>query len=360
MYKAEPQNMGPNQQREIVKVVLEDIDGKPIPKGEKFHYGKVVNAVAHTTGMVGEILHLEMYEDDAIGAGDSEENRYNKVAEEFVFVGEKGVAEARFVISNSFRKIATAHNAYEGKTHEYYIIAYANETPVLASGNINIYAPEYKEEKKKIIIDKIKGIEPVGVQEPKQVIKAEAPRVIVPKVAHVPGTKRIPRPKPEMPKAGEPRKITYIFFTDTANHKITNANYGDTIRAHIGSIGLIDYKIKIKAYDHEVMGNAHFLGEVGNYFTINANACHVDIVLTKNMQEKGGNIWYDEVYIDVEIMETKAHVVSTQIEVRTDILRFDKPNNVTKSKQEKSDVRKGDSSCVCKDYDLIWGNKVYL
>ena len=44
-----------------------------------------------------------------------------------------------------------------------------------------------KEEKKKIIVEKIKGIAPVGVQEPKQIIKAEAPKVIVPKVPHVPG-----------------------------------------------------------------------------------------------------------------------------------------------------------------------------
>jgi hypothetical protein len=345
------------EKREIVRVDMENIDGKPIPKGEKFHYGKVVNTVIHTTGMVGELLHVEMWEDDAIGAGHSDENRYNKVQEQLVFVGEKGVAEVRFVISNAYRKIATAHNAYEGKTHEYYIIAYANERPITASGNINIYAPEYKEEKKKVIVEKIKGIAPVGVQEPKQKIKAEAPKVIVPKVPHVPGTKRAAPPKPVVPKPGEPKKITYIFFTDDKNHKIVNAKYGDTIRAHIGSTGLIDHKVKIKAYDHEVMGENHFLGEVGNY-TISANLCHVDIVLTKQMQEKGGNFWYDEVYVDIEIMETKSHVKSTKIEVKTNSFKPDIPNNVTKLKVGKTDAEKKESSCVCKVNDLIWGNKV--
>jgi hypothetical protein len=210
--KADEKPIGVEEKREIVRVDMENINGDSIPKGEKFSYGKVVNSVAHTTGMVGELLHFEMWEDDAIGAGHSDENRYNKVAEQFVVVGINGVAEVRFVISRTFSKIATAHNAYEGRTHEYYIIAYANETPVMASSNINIYAPEYKEEKKKVIIDKIKGIEPVGVQEPKQIIKAEAPKVIVPKVLHVPGTKRAAPPKPVEQKKGEPKKITHIFY----------------------------------------------------------------------------------------------------------------------------------------------------
>jgi uncharacterized protein (TIGR02594 family) len=343
--KADEKPIGVEEKREIVRVDMENIDGKPIPKGEKFHYGKVVNTVIHTTGMVGELLHVEMWEDDAIGAGHSDENRYNKVQEQLVFVGEKGVAEVRFVISNAYRKIATAHNAYEGKTHEYYIIAYANETPITASGNINIYAPEYKEEKKKVIVEKIKGIEPVGVQEPKQKIKAEAPRVIPPATPK-PTPKKPAAPKPTEPKVVEPKKITYIFFTDDKNHKIVNAKYGDTIRAHIGSTGLIDHKVKIKAYDHEVMGENHFLGEVGNY-TISANLCHVDIVLTKEMKEHGANLFSDEVYVDIEIMETKAHVVSTQIKVDTNNTIFEIARNITKAKVGTSDVKK-EGLCFCK------------
>ena len=159
-----------------------------------------------------------------------------------------------------------------------------------------------------------------------------------------------------MPKAGEPKKITYIFFTDEKNYQIKDAKYGDTVRAHIGSIGLIDHKVKIKVYDNEVMGENHFLGEVGNY-TISANQCHVDIILTKDMQEKGGNVFYDEVYVDIEIMETKAHVKSSQIFVKNNSFKVDIPNNVTKLKVGKTDVEKNGNSCVCKDYDLIWGIK---
>ena len=356
--KAEPENMGPNQKREIVKMVMEDINGKPIPKGRKFSYGKVVNAVAHTTGMVGELLHFEMWEDDAVGAGYSDENRYNKVQEQLVFVGEKGVAEVRFVIQNAYRKIATAHNAYEGKTHEYYIIAYANETPVMASGNINIYAPEYKEEKKKIIVEKIKGIAPVGVQEPKQIIKAEAPKVIVPKVPHVPGAKRPAPPKPVVPKAGEPKKITYIFFTDEKNHKITQASYdGMIIRAHFGSTGLIDHKVIMRMYDHEAMSENNFLDATPE-FTIKESPCYVEIALTKKIKERGANLYSDNIFVDIEIMETKAHVVSTQIKVNTNNSIFEIARNITKSKVGKTDAEKKESSCACKVNDLIWGNKV--
>jgi predicted chitinase len=345
--KAEPENMQPNQKREIVKVVLEDIDAKPIPKGEKFHYGKVINSVAHTTGMVGELLHFEMWEDDAVGAGHSDENRYNKVQEQFVFVGENGVAEVRFKIDNKYRAIATAHNAKEGKTHEYYIIVYANETPVVASGNVNIYAPEYKEEKKKIIEEKIKGIEPVGVQEPKQKIKAEAPKVVVPKIPHPPGTKRLPPAKPVVPKAGEPKKITYIFFTDDKNHKITQASYdGRMIRAHFGSTGLINHKVIMRMYDHEAMGENNFLDATPE-FTIKESPCFVNFALNEKLKERGANLYSDNVYVDIEIMETKAHVVSTQIKVNTNNSIIDIAKNITKGKvgdreAKKKEEKKGD------------------
>ena len=88
------------------------------------------------------------------------------------------------------------------------------------------------------------------------------------------------------------------------------------------------------------MGENHFLGEVGNY-TITANQCHVDIVLTKEMKEHGANLFSDEVYVDIEIMETKAHVVSTQIKVDTNNSIIDITRNITKSKYEKIDVKKG-------------------
>jgi L,D-transpeptidase catalytic domain len=195
------------------------------------------------------------------------------------------------------------------------------------------------------------------MQEPKQKIKAEAPRVIPPATPK-PTPKKPDAPKPTEPKVVEPKKITYIFFTDNKNHKIVNAKYGDTIRAHIGSTGLIDHKVKIKAYDHEVMGENHFLGEVGNY-TISANLCHVDIVLTKEMKEHGANLFSDEVYVDIEIMETKAHVVSTQIKVDTNNSIFEIARNITKAKVGVNrEASKKEGTCVCKSFELYWGKKV--
>ncbi len=328
--------VGPQEQREILKIDMYDINDDPIPKGELFHYGKKVITTVHTAGMVGEMLHIELWEDDAIGAGHSEENRYNKVAEQLATVGEAGIAQVQFVIQNAYRKIATAHNAYEGKTHEYYVTAYAPDTPLIAGGNINIYAPEYKEEKKKIIIDKIKGIEPVGVQEPKQKIKAEAPKEVVPPQKPAP-TK--PAPKPAVPKAVEPKKITYIYFTDDKNHKITQASYnGMKIRAHFGSTGLINQKVIMRMYDHEAMGENNFLDATPE-FTIKESPCFVSFVLNEKVKERGANLYSDNVFVEIEIMETKAHVVSTQIKVNTNNSIIDIARNITKGKVGKTDVK---------------------
>uniref|UniRef100_UPI00286DE83E DUF4280 domain-containing protein n=1 Tax=Flavobacterium sp. TaxID=239 RepID=UPI00286DE83E len=328
--KAEEKPQGPEEKREIVKVVPEDIDGKVIPKGEKYHYGKVVNVVVHTTGMVGELVHVELWEDDAIGAGHSDENRYNKVMEQFAFVGEKGVAEVRFVIQNAYRSIAVTHNAKEGKTHEYYFMVYAPQV-INTSGNINIYAPEYVEEKKRVIEEKLKGIEPKPVQEPKQKIKAEAPKIVVP--AKVATPKPAPKPAaPAAPAAVVPKKITYIYFTDDKGNKITNSDYGNTIRATIGSTGLVGHTVKLRVYDKEWLGDPHLLTKDPIVKTITSNLCYVEIPLTEAMKKLGGNMWYDDVYVDIEIVETKAHIKSQSITVDTNRFSFDLPDNETKIK----------------------------
>jgi muramidase (phage lysozyme) len=163
----------------------------------------------------------------------------------------------------------------------------------------------------------------------------------------VPGTKRAAPPKPVVPKAGEPKKITYIFFTDEKNYRIKNAKYGDTVRAHFGSTGLIGHNVKMKVYDDEVMGKPHFLAETPE-FTIKESPCYVDIILTKSMQEKGGNVFYDEVYVDIEIMETKAHVKSTQIFVKNNSFKPDIPDNVTKHKVGAGDdPKKSNKNGIC-------------
>jgi predicted chitinase len=190
------------------------------------------------------------------------------------------------------------------------------------------------------------------VQEPKQKIKAEAPRVIpaTPKPTPTkPATPKPAVPRAE-PKAVEPKKITYIFFTDDKNQKITQASYnGMMIRAHFGSTGLIDHKVKMRMYDHEAMGENNFLDETPE-FTIKESPCYVRFALNEKVKKRGANLYSDNVFVDIEIMETKAHIVSTQIKVDTNNSIFEIARNITKSKYEKTDAEKKDDKkgeCFC-------------
>ncbi|WP_310554708.1 hypothetical protein, partial [Flavobacterium sp.] len=227
------------------------------------------------------------------------------------------------------------------------------------SGNINIYAPEYVEEKKRVIEEKLKGIEPKPVQEPKQKIKAEAPKIVVP--AKVATPKPAPKPtKPVAPAAVVPKKITYIYFTDDKGNKITNSDYGNTIRATIGSTGLIGHTIKLRVYDKEWLGDPHLLTKDPIVAKITSNLCYVEIPLTEAMKKLGGNMWYDDVYVDIEIVETKAHIKSQSITVDTNRFSFDLPDNETKSKLGERDSKKETSECFCKQKEnqFYWSNQL--
>uniref|UniRef100_UPI00286AA7BD hypothetical protein n=1 Tax=Flavobacterium sp. TaxID=239 RepID=UPI00286AA7BD len=172
------------EKREILGIDMTDINDKPI--SGPLNYGKVVNVKTRTTGMVGETLNIDMWEDDAKGAGHSEENKYNKVDSKMAKVGAKGVAEKQFTIKPNFAKIAEAHNKQEGNTHEYYFTVYAGEVSN-ASGNVNVYTAEYKEKKDKEAQDEIAGKHP--------------------KVEPIKPVKRQPLapPKKETPKTSEPK-----------------------------------------------------------------------------------------------------------------------------------------------------------
>jgi lysozyme family protein len=112
------------------------------------------------------------------------------------------------------------------------------------------------------------------------------------------------------------------------------------IRAHFGSTGLIDQKVKMRLYDHEAMGENNFLDETPE-FTIKESPCYVRFALNEKVKKRGANLFSDNVFVEIEIMETKAHVFSTQIKVNTNNSIIDIARNITKSKYEKTDVEKG-------------------
>jgi hypothetical protein len=116
----------------------------------------------------------------------------------------------------------------------------------------------------------------------------------------------------------------------------------------------------MRLYDHEAMGENNFLDETP-VFTIKESPCFVEIALTKKIKERGANLYSDNVFVDIEIMETKAHVVSTQIKVDTNNSIFEIARNITKAKVGVNrEARKKEGTCVCKqkENEFYWSSEI--
>ena len=162
--------------------------------------------------------------------------------------------------------------------------------------------------------------------------------------------------KPQPPVASPKREITGVYFTDNKGNRITKAEYNSTIRVVINSIGLVGSKFKMSVLDKDTISNDVLID--AKEYTFTGNSIYVTIPLTATMQETGGDFKYQNLFVDIVVLATSKHLATVPIEVDLKAIEKDLITNITKFVVEKSEVPKTDGKCVCKEYDLIWGDKV--
>lgn len=345
-------NVEASEKAEILSVKLSDVNNNPI--SQPLAYGEIINAHVETTGLKGQFIYVSLWEDDATGDGHSSENKKNLVEDAKVEVGEKGVAHKQFVLKPDFKKIANAHlaksDSSEGSKHEYYVTAFASgETK--ASANVNVRNPDFQRERKTETEDHLAD-------------KKQPPKPAVP-----PFKKNVPVQQPAKASASAAPHgkagISSVTFSDVNGRPLTGTIKQSALQVNIKSTGLKGKEIRCKLYEEDITENELLL--VKN-FTITGDDFVINLSLDKIPKSSGDDFFEgstQELFVDIEVIESKAHIKSTVIDVDTKAFKYEPAESTTVAKVadvksevkgkdcgEKFCIKKGDKSELIREINI--------
>ncbi|PQL93151.1 LysM peptidoglycan-binding domain-containing protein [Apibacter adventoris] len=315
---------------EIKKLELLDVNRNKINR--KLSYAETLFARAQCTGMEGETLYFTLWEDDAPGAGHSKENEENIIATKQASVIQ-GLAEVSFsLVYSTMAPIANRKIPHgqkdEGRYHEYYVTVSRHEgsPEEKSSENVEVINPDYT---------------PPPKPQPKKK-KAPQPQPAAPKVIHKDRVNNYPKPPASAWK--EPKIIKVSLRDGYGKEWTRRPKYGEKMRIYIESENMVNRKIRVRIYDKDKFSD-DLLHEEDR--VVSANSSYLTITLTKAMQDKGGDFWYQDIFAEVSLYETRQTLKSTIIEVdKTDfsIPKTEGENVVTKNSSEKG-KEKNEGKC---------------
>ena len=202
-----------------------------------------------------------------------------------------------------------------------------------ASENVNVANPSHVETRKKETTEVIKG------NKPKPETKAP----------------------PYKAKAGTPKPTTVAGIS-----KVTLVKNGSKkLLATIYSTGLIGKKIRFKVLEHDSGSENDLLVDLN--FEINKDVYGIDVHLDKIPASLGGNTWSDlewneqELFVDVEVLETKTHIISKTIDVDISEFKVEVADNKTKTNiKDGKKSEKDEKECFCKKEEnkFYWSNNI--
>ncbi|MFZ0597439.1 MAG: hypothetical protein WAM46_10695, partial [Flavobacterium sp.] len=319
---------------------IELLDKNGQKPAKPLSYGQTLKARVHCLHMEKRKVSVTLWEDDVNGSGHAQGNEKN-IMQTLTGVVKNGKADIDFLLRPSFAKIAKK-DGKEDKIHEYYVTTDFNREK-LASKNVNVN----------------------DLETPVAPFKRKVP---VQQRSHPAAPVKQPvQPKTNTPAANAPAKkekgeITNVHLTDTDGRAITGTFKQKQIKVWIDSKGLIGKEIRLKLYDEDDAWNDLLFDQK---FTIQSNIYSVVVPLNEIPRSKGGDNILEgdeqEVFAYVEVIETGKHKHSKKVDVDVKVFKPDENevvNAVMKFFEPKAEDKKKEGPCICKDYDLIWGNKV--
>ncbi|WP_445456834.1 peptidoglycan DD-metalloendopeptidase family protein [Flavobacterium sp. HNIBRBA15423] len=255
-------------------------------KSDTLSYGDTLDVVVQTSGMQNDYLELSLYEDDAAGSGHNSINNKNLLKTQTVRVGSQGVATTQFLLEPNFQRIANAYlargNNSEGSTHEFYVAAYYLGSLKDASNNINVANPQNSQLRR---------------EETTQVINGKQPQA-----------------------------------TGKVNNVQLTRNGAKKLLVTVNSTGLVGKTIRLKVKEEDYLSNDLL---VDKNFVIKSDAYRIDIFLDRIPQNAGGGYWsegnYQELFADVEVVETESHILSETIDVDISAFKVEIADNRTET-----------------------------
>lgn len=329
----------PADKPKIDSIDLLDKSGKKPAK--PLSYGQTLKARVHCLHMEKRKVFVTLWEDDAKGAGHNKENEKNIIETRWGFV-EDGIADVDFLLRPSFAKIATRGGEEKDKIHEYYVTTnFDNEK--LASSNVNVNELETP-------VAPFKG--KVPVQQPVKNIPGQQPKTQAPAT-----------PVQAKPKGA----ISSVKITDADGNVIKGVYRDKQIKVWIYSTGLAGKEIRLKLYDEDYVSNDIL---VDQKFTITKDIFPIIVTLNKIPRSRGGDTGEgaeQEVFADVEVLESNKHTVSAVVDVDAKAFKPDpvsdsntvfkifQPSDEDKKKEncgEKYCIKKGDKSELIREVNI--------
>lgn len=319
----------PADKPKIDSIDLLDKSGKKPAK--PLSYGQTLKARVHCLHMEKRKVFVTLWEDDAKGAGHNKENEKNIIETRWGFV-EDGIADVDFLLRPSFAKIATRGGEEKDKIHEYYVTTNF-DSEKLASNNVNVNELDAP-------VAPFKG--KVPVQQPVKNIPGQQPKTQAPAA-----------PVQAKPKGA----ISSVKITDADGNTIKGVFRDKQIKVWIYSTGLAGKEIRLKLYDEDYVSNDLL---VDQKFTITKDIFPIIVTLNKIPRSRGGDTGEgaeQEVFADVEVLESNKHTVSAVVDVDAKAFKPDPvsdSNTVFKIFQpEKKDEDKKDEKEKCPRCEIL-------
>ena len=318
--------------------------------------------------MFDQEVEFQLWEDDAPGGGhDAVINKNNRHTRTYrAKVNEKGIAEAKIPLSGDERILRQIANKYlmkgdksEGKNHEYYITAsYHGKIQKASQVNVDVTNPDYKKEQpKQQTPPKYQSPSTPKPQEPKKPVsqpqKAQ-PKQNTPKF---PATKTSTAPR----QADAQARITDAYFVNNSGQKLSKVTVGDKIRVRIASSNMKDKHIQYLIWEYDALGSNDEIYR-SNKIKLGYDLADMpEINITKEMFNKGIDLWGDpdkdsqNYFIEVLPLDVSAY--SKRFGVSSDgLMKVEKIKSAAVVSNPKQNKTNG--TCSCKQYDLVWGDKV--
>jgi len=334
----------PAEKPKIESIELLDKNGQKPAK--PLSYGQTLKARVHCLHMEKQKIFVTLWEDDAIGAGHNKANEKN-IIQTLSGIVKNGKADVEFLLRPSFAKIANKSKD-EGDIHEYYVTTDFNKDKI-ASNNVNVndldapVAPY----KRKVSVQKPVPAKP----------KASSPEPAQSK-AKTPPSGSSPAPKVKA-------EITRVHITNSAKQPIKGVHKEKQIIVWVDSQGLIGKEIRFKLYDEDYLSNDLLIDQK---FTITSNIFPITVHLDRILRSKGGingEGAEQELFADVEVIQTKDHTKSEVVDVDAKVFKPD-PVEVTnklakvgegggnngKNCGEKYCIKKGDKSELIREINI--------
>lgn len=216
---------------QIDKVVLFNRGKKDVNKAD---YRDTLIAQASCTGLFGQEIEFQVWEDDASGEGHNAEiNKNNKIPKVYkAIVNEKGIAEAKISLSTDEKIMRQIANKYlmkgdkdEGANHEYYVTAtHLGKGEKASQVNVNVANPDYK---------------------PK-------PKENTAKFPATPASKTTKQPDAK-------GKITDAYFVDESGKKVSKIVLNDSVKVRISSQNMKGKKVQYVIWEYDSTGHDEIL-----------------------------------------------------------------------------------------------------